>query len=329
MVFRNPLHTITVPEGATTGPRIVIDGDTGIITVYSDDGIVAEIDDTGITVTDPNTGASITLDPTSDAYIELSPMPSPPGAVQYESGSIQAFGNGGPDYRPGLNISSPAVNDGGWRPVQLILDGGGATPTTDNSRLRIFADIVDFTPIGGNSDPSVRIRDREVSTAPLACFYTTAGTVVSCPAVSGAETAMANWAVGADANVTVGPGRIAKLSLDVGLYHADTAAAMCQVRIRESVNSPTANALGFFRFLLGAEGSNVPGPFHGECYVKNTDTSFDSTFQPGLTVSRVTGNAVAHSLYGDGNIPCRIVVQDMGLITDNPALANISATLVS
>lgn len=304
-------------------------GTNGLIIYDATGAVIARLDDRGITVVDPSTGASVTLDPTSGAYIDLAPKPTLPApGIAYWNGSVEAFGNGGPDYRPGLGITSPAVlnTTGTTRYARFIMDGAGKT--TNASRIRVFADSFDFTPVGGNADASVRIRDKEVVTAPLACFYNNAGTIVSCPAASGAETAMASWTAGSNGNVTVGPGRIAKLTFDTSLYHADGVEAVCQVRIRQQTNSLAANQLGFFRFKLGAEAANVPGPFHGECYVKNTDTSLDKTFTPGLTIARLTGNAVTHTLYGDSVLQCRIIVEDMGLIADNSGLANVSATLV-
>lgn len=328
------LRNLILPWGATSGRRIVLDGDAGTITAYDENSDeVINLDDTGITVTDPATQSYVALSPTGGgALVDLKPGPAP--AVvgsRYEGGLIQAYGNSAPDYRPGLQIWSPAYDPPGgasYPVAQINMKGGGATAATDLSEVNVIADLIDFTPTGSSGEGQIRARDRELTTAPLGCFFSVAGTIVSCPAVSGAETALPAWNASSDADVTMKPGRMVRINIDVGIYHADTSGAMAQVRVRRGVNTVAGTQLGFFRFLLGAEGSNVPGPFHGECYVKNDDLVFDTSFTPGLTIARVIGSAVTHSLYGDASIPCRIVVEDMGLAADNPALAATAVGII-
>lgn len=87
MAFTNPQTTLVLPTDATSGARIVLDGTTGIITVYGADGSI------------------LSLDPTNLAEITLLPGTSLTGLTQ---GSIQAdviIGPGG--ARPRLLIQAP------------------------------------------------------------------------------------------------------------------------------------------------------------------------------------------------------------------------------
>lgn len=117
-----PTNSITIPTGATSGARIVIDGDTDTITVY-DANDVAVITITASFSVGLNSGPALTFNP------DTAPAPSP----WTELGYLTA------EYDPGTDIGS----------VQLAAPSLGSPPGS------VYVDS--GTPASGGADSNAQI----------------------------------------------------------------------------------------------------------------------------------------------------------------------------
>jgi hypothetical protein len=163
----------------------------------------------------------------------------------------------------------------------------------------------------------------------VGCSYTTAGVLaVSTNAGGGVETAMAAWG-GADQAFTFENGHVYAARTQCVVYNgAGTLATLerSQIRIRKAVNSTAAQVLG--NCLATTFGTGTAGAqfANWSAYIVNSTGSDLTGVHLGLTIDRLSG-ANDNTLYGDPTFPTFIILEDVGLSSDNPNIVALAAAI--
>lgn len=189
----------------------------------------------------------------------------------------------------------------------------------DNAQIRIFrqeqADII--------------LDGRSIAGGILGATTSSQGTVVTAVG-AGTEVAVpaAKW--DNQPAITYAKGRLFRVNLVGGCYDSAGVNGQAILNLYQSAN-PTIGVsphLAQFRVeSVAGIGANVPS-FSHTCYIKNT-TANDVLDKLTLSVKNSIG-ATNFSLYGDTTtpFPLAIVVEDIGTVADQPALASIAKSLV-
>src|SRR4051812_46618113 len=116
------VDTLVIPTGATTGARIVLDGVTGVITVYdASNNVSAEISSvpgptTGI-MTEDIDGSFLLMSPQSPATLQINPADVVGHTFAFAQ--VGAEHEAAPDYIPRLFLLSPTIDSRAQSSISL------------------------------------------------------------------------------------------------------------------------------------------------------------------------------------------------------------------
>jgi len=146
----------------------------------------------------------------------------------------------------------------------------------------------------------------------------TAGTVA---ASAGAEVAIpaASWAT--EPEVTVDPGRLMKATLVFGGFPSAATNSMTQIVLRKGSATVVGTILSWWQaqYTTAAAANLTYQTLIG--YFRNS-TGSPVTTKLSVTNGRLNG-AASTSFYGDANLPLTLVVEDIGLASEHPALSGV------
>lgn len=156
--------------------------------------------------------------------------------------------------------------------------------------------------------------------------YTTAGALVS---TTGTEVAMTAWNQ-QDTAFTFKAGRMYALRSQLVVYNDGANMSVIErtvIRVRKAVNSIVAQQLStVVAVTFGGSLANGSVNVHWSSYVANNTGADITGVHLGLTAQRQSG-ANANHIYGDATFPAIVVLEDVGLVSDNPGLLGIATQI--
>jgi hypothetical protein len=304
MAFRNLLNRITFPGGARSGqPRMVVGAKTpSELAVFGiDQALLSYVTDvvTGVEVGYFFIGSSNRMDGTGKTRAMVF------GNVTYPT-------PGDPDSATQNDV---ATNFQQNMKEQVLVDGGDATIFKDHRVF--FWTSVDIDPLINSGD--LKIGGISQGRGPRGSMQFITGTLIGSV---GAEVPLVAWGNSVPTEFVLG--RMYKITAQGGIFDSAGTVHQATVRIRATQNSIATMQLAFWRINTPAGINAFVDSWTRVAYVKVTGAA--ATLIPGITIQRSVG-AGTISLYGDGNIPCTVQIEDVGR-ADDARYAALAATVI-
>lgn len=345
----NPVSSITLPTGATSGLRIVLDGSTDTIKMYdAANRLVVQLDPTGIvTGDDLGLGAAantirmnVTNNITSNPSLQIQPGATFTG--NWRPALLETFllNAGAANEIQELALGAPGDPNHGLGPAAAIDLTSGAADGSENGHITMFADLYQFQDHNGANtlvdinqvgDVSLNVGKLSYPKNEVAYGLVTAGSVASA-SNGGPEVAIPQLSWVTEPQCNFQAGRLYKCTLQYGTGLSVNAGITGRVRVRKGSASITGQELAstnvqqqnFTAFLAAP-----PLVF----YVQNATGAAIFTALS-VTIQHVTGAVGAIRLYGDAGpggangVPLNLTIEDVSNDLAISLFTNLAASIV-
>lgn len=208
---------------------------------------------------------------------------------------------------------------------------GGSGLTLDDSQLTVLDGgqiYIDPDPAGEGPgtlwiDGQFYIDSLHAARGHRDANFSNAGIV--CTTVAGAEIAVPSAKWNSEPTYTFKAGRLYRIHSS-GTYPTSAAGDnQGFIRIRKGAATVAGTQLLFYSVVTPTAFAGIPISFSFHGYIQNA-TGSDVSTKLSMTIARAAGPA-EYRLYGDGNVPLIIEVEDIGVASDQPGIQALAVSV--